>query len=172
MPERNNDLEQILGKDFLTWLWHKSESIPGFFKDDAGNIITVTMNKRVTVESLDVENREVSIVSGDASPLNDARFALGRGKKVTSAIIELEKDGLEFQLGLKAGDFSLYSLKVPKIDLKDKDDGEALVLEKIYLVEICVDMLDNIYKTFIRLRMSDSWEMELKQIRDWMRQLK
>lgn len=171
MPENDNDLELILGKDFLTWLWYKSDHSPGFFKDISGNPITVTMNKRVTVESQDTENREVSVVSGDASPLKDARFGLGRGKKVTSAIIGLEKDGLEFQLGLKAGDFSLHSLKIPKIDISDKDDTDALILEKIYLMESCVEMLDNIYKTFIELRLSDSWEKELKAIREWMMDL-
>ncbi len=171
MPENSNDLDLILGKDFLTWLWHKSDSSPGFFRDASGNSITVTMNKRVTVESQDMENKEVSIVSGDASPLQDARFGLGRGKKVTSAIIGLEKDGLEFQLGLKAGDFSPQGLKVPKIDVSDKDDPDALILEKIFLLESCMEMMDNIYKSFIELRLSAAWEKELKEIRDWMMRL-
>lgn len=167
MPE-TNDLDTLLGRDFLTWLWHMSESAPEAFKSLAGGSVSISIDKRVTVESPDNESREVSVVSGDGSPLNDARHGLLQGKKVSSAVIGLEKNGLEFQLGLKASDFSIRGLKIPKIE-SAQDDPDAVLLERIFLMESVAEALDSIFASFIKLRLSSQWPEEARKISAWMR---
>lgn len=172
MAADSNDLEFLLGKDFLTWLWYKSDSQPSFFSSSAGNNIIITIDKKVTVESGSKENREMSIVSGDASPLAEARFGLLEGKKVTSAVICAEKDGLEFQLALKAEDLSIRGLKIPRTDSSESESQEAMMLEKIYLIEECLEILNTLYLTFIKLRLSNQWEAEKENMKNWILNIK
>ena len=126
-----DSLDNILGQEFLTWLWYQSDVAPGAF--------------------------------------GEARFGLGTGKKVTRALIRLEKEELAFQLTLKAEDFSMGSLKTPKLDKGDDDaDPDALLLEKFYLMETCVGLLDSLYARFLGLRLSSAWEEEVAAMRQWM----
>ena len=94
---------------------------------------------------------------------------MGTGKKVSRALIRLEKDELAFQLTLKAEDFGLGSLKTPKLDKGDSDDDpDALLLEKFYLMEVCVGLLDSLYARFLKLRLSPEWQKEVADMRQWL----
>ena len=90
---------------------------------------------------------------------------------MTRALIRLEKDELAFQLTLRAEDFSVNALKTPKLEKTGGDDvdPDALLLEKIYLMEICVGLLDGLYAQFLDLRLSPGrWEEEVAAMRQWM----
>ena len=83
--------------------------------------------------------------------------------------MRLEKDELAFQVSLRAEDFSLNSLKMPKIEKSgDDDDPDALLLEKIYLLEVCTGLLDSLFQRFLRLRLSADWLREVNDMRQWM----
>ena len=71
---------------------------------------------------------------------------------------------------LKAADFSRCSLKTPKIERSDGDDldPDALLLEKISLVEGCLELLDSLYKAFLTVRLSAEWKEEVAELRQWM----
>lgn len=165
-----DSLDNILGQEFLTWLWYQSDVAPGAFTDGQGQPFSVSMEQRMVVQGGEGDARETASVSGSLSPLREARFGLGTGKKVTRALIRLEKDELAFQLTLRAEDFSLNALKTPKLEKTGDDaDLDALLLEKIYLMETCVGLLDGLYARFLELRLtSRRWEEEVAAMRQWM----
>ncbi len=166
-----DSLDNILGQEFLTWLWYQSDIAPGAFTDGQGQPFSVSMEQRMVVQGGEGDARETASVSGSLSPLREARFGLGTGKKVTRALIRLEKDELAFQLTLRAEDFSVNALKTPKLEKTGGDDvdPDALLLEKIYLMEICVGLLDGLYAQFLDLRLSPGrWEEEVAAMRQWM----
>ena len=124
---------------------------------------------RVVVQGGEGDNLDTASVAGMLSPLREARFGLATGKKVTRATLRFEQDGLIWQLSLKAEDFAVSGLKVPKTDQGDTDnDPDALLLERIYLVERCMALLDALYADFLRLRLSPQWMDESRQIHTWM----
>ena len=169
MSTISDSTDSILGKEFLTWLWYQSDVAPGAFTDGQGQPFSVSMEQRIVVQGGEGDARETASVSGSLSPLREARFGLGTGKKVTRALIRLEKEELAFQLTLKAEDFSMGSLKTPKLDKADDDaDPDALLLEKFYLMETCVGLLDGLYARFLGLRLSPRWEEEVAAMRQWM----
>lgn len=169
MPYLGESTDAILGQEFLTWLWYQSDTAPGAFADSQGAPFSVSMEQRIVVQGGEGETRETASVSGSLSPLREARFGLGTGKKVSRALIRLEKDELAFQLTLKAEDFSLGSLKTPKIDKSDCDeDPDALLLEKFYLMEVCMGLLDALYARFLKLRLSGDWQKEVADMRQWL----
>lgn len=169
MSEPNQSLDSILGEEFLTWLWYQSDTAPDFFKTASGETFNVYMEQRIVVQGGQGQERETTTVSGSLSPLREARFGLGTGKKVTRAVIRLEKDAQEYQLTLKANDFAIGSLKTPKLDRGDADDEpDALFLEKIFLIEACLRLLDALYQDFLRLRLSQNWDQEVQNMRAWL----
>lgn len=169
MSEENSSPDMILGEEFLTWLWYQSDTSPGSFTDHNGQPFHVYMEQRIVVQGGNGQERETATVSGSLSPLREARFGLGTGKKVTRAVIRLEKQEMAFQFTLRAEDFSLGSLKTPKLDKEDGDDEpDALFLEKIYLIEVCLYLLDRLYHTFLELRLSPLWPQEVAGMAQWL----
>ena len=169
MPYLGESTDIILGQEFLTGLWYQSDTAPGAFTDKDGAPFSVSMEQRIVVQGGEGDARETASVSGSLSPLREARFGLGTGKKVSRALIRLEKEELAFQVTLKAEDFCLNSLKTPKLDKGDSDDDpDALLLEKIYLMEICTNLLDALYARFLALRLSSQWQKEVNDMRQWM----
>lgn len=165
--------DAILGEEFLTWLWYQSDTAPGSFTDANGAPFNIYMEQRIVVQGGQGQSKETATVSGSLSPLREARFGLGTGKKVTRALIRIEQNDMAFQFTLKAEDFGINSLKTPKIDAADKDDEpDALLLEKIYLMETCMILLDFLYATFLRLRLSPDWDKEVKNMAQWLTRTK
>lgn len=165
----SDSTDAILGQEFLTWLWYRSDTAPGAFTDAHGQPFAVSMEQRIVVAGGEGEARETASVSGSLSPLREARFGLGTGKKVTRALIRLEKDDMAFQFTLRAEDFSIGSLRTPKLDKSDADDEpDALLLEKIYLMETCLALLDTLYGRFLKLRLSPQWQKEVADMGQWM----
>lgn len=168
MAELSDSLDMILGEEFLTWLWHQSATMPDSFCDPDGTPFRVYMEQRIVVQGGQGEARETATVSGALSPLREARFGLGTGKKVCRALIRIEKADMAFQFTLRAEDFRLGSVKTPKIE-RGEDDGEpdALLLEKIFLLETCLKSLDALFAKFIKLRISADWPQTVSQISQW-----
>lgn len=167
-------IDGILGQDFLTWLWFRSDVAPSFFRTDDGQPFQVSMEKRVTVTGYVGFDRETTAMTSfyEGAPLTEARLGLRRGKKVTSALIHLAKDDFGFDVSVKAADFSLNSLKTPKIDKADRDDDpDSLFLEKVFLLETAVHLMDCLYRQFLDLRLDqDSWEKTTGKMMQWMKE--
>lgn len=162
--------EMILGQDFLTWLWFKGEYGNGMFRMHTDQSpYTVSMEQRVVVRGGDGEHIETASVSGAMSLLREARLGLAVGKKVVRALVRLEKGELVWQLTLKAEDFALNALRTPPLAKKEEgDDPDASFLEKMYLVEQCLDLVDDLYRHFLSVRLApQEWAKEVKDVAAW-----
>ena len=172
--QADDTMDGVLGQEFLTWLWFQSDVAPSFFRTDDGHSFLVAMRKRVTVTGFVGMDRETTAMTSfyDGAPLVEARFGLRRGKKVAHALIRLIKDDFGFDVSVKAADFSLNSLKTPKIDKSDRDDDpDALFLEKVFLIETAVTLLDCLYRQFLGLRLDEGkWKKTTGEMMKWMKE--
>ena len=158
----------VLGQEFLTWLWYRS-STGAIFNDQQGRPFTVSMEQKIVVQGGEGDYIETASVSGVASELREARMGLANGKKVTRALIRLEREPESWSVTLKAADFALGSLRTPKVE-QDKDaDPDALVLEKIALIETCLELLDVLYASFLEVRLTEAWAGEVSDLRQWIK---
>lgn len=159
----------ILGQDFLTWLWYRSETTGGNFESKKGQPFAVYMEQRISVQGGEGDSLETATVTGAMSELREARMGLSTGKKVTRALLRFERDSETWQLSLKAENFSLNSLKTPKIEKPAEDeDPDAAVLERLYLIDSCLELLDELYAEFIQIRLNPTWDEEVRKVRSWM----
>ena len=164
--EHSSSLADFLGKDFLTWLWWRSEVSPEF-QTIKGEIFTLSMEQRVTVSGGDGITQEIASVSGPLSGLREARVGLANGKKVTQCTLSCEKDGLSWQTSFNAMDLSARSLRCPRIE-NEGDDPDGVVLEKIYLMEVFFSMVDALYNTFLVYRLSEEvWTDQVENVQCW-----
>ncbi len=158
----------ILGQEFLTWLWYKSDTAPQAFVDNKGVPFSVSMEQRIVVQGGEGDNLETASVSGSLSPMREARFGLVTGKKVTRAVVRFEQNDLDWQVSLRAEDLSCNSLRTPKIEKEsDDDDPDAFLLEKVYLIELCLGLIDTLYAQFLKCRLSDEWPHEVRSLQTW-----
>ncbi|MBG0777573.1 MAG: hypothetical protein H0S85_14200 [Desulfovibrionaceae bacterium] len=165
---QRNDV--ILGQDFLTWLWYKSEAMAGMFRLADGHEFELRMEQRVSVQGGEGESLETATVSGAMSELNEARLGLATGKKVTKAQLRIEQDGETWQVTVKAEDMTLHALRTPAVEAgrEEDDDPDAAFLEKMFLVEKCVRFVDTVYEQFLRLRLGPEWTEEVAAVRVWL----
>jgi hypothetical protein len=168
---RNEDrLAPLIGQDFLTWLWYVSEVRQGEMQTSQGEVFTLVMEQRISVQGGEGESRDTAQSSGPRSELREAMLGLKSGKKVNLARMKLEVDSETWQLQLKAEDFSVSGLKTPKVETSDQgqdEDPDAAFLEKMHLMERAFELVDDLFAQFLRLRFSEQWPEELRRVRDW-----
>lgn len=169
IPYLGESTDIVLGQEFLTWLWYRSDTRPTFPSPDGGPEFSVSMEQRVVVQGGEGNAKETASVSGILSELREARLGLATGKKVTRALVRFQREPESWQVTLRATDFSFGSLKTPSVERGDSpdDDPDALFFEKIHLIELCLEFFDTVFKEFLALRLSPKWEDESTAIREW-----
>lgn len=162
-------LAPLIGRDFLTWLWYFSEVNKGSFQNSQGEFLSVSMEQRIAVLGGEGPSLDTAVSSGPASELREAKLGLQTGKKVNQAKIRIEQDEHAWQIQVKAEDFSLTGLKTPKVDmrLEEGEDPDARFLEKMFLLEKSLLVLDELFHRFLGLRFSGHWSQELSGMKDW-----
>jgi hypothetical protein len=160
--------DAVLGSDFLTWLWYKSDAEPDGFRDASGAPFHIFMEHSVVVQGGEGELRDTASVSGAFSPLREARFGLAAGKKVTRAALRVEQDDLIWRFSLRAEDFSVSACRLPKTERDGADDEpDAALLERVFLLERCMALLDGLYGIFLRARLAPQWPEEASRVSRW-----
>lgn len=160
----------LLGQEFLTWLWFASETSNGLFRTKGGEAFSVTVEQKVSVQGGEGEARETAVCSGPMAELREARMGLRTGKKVNKVKVRVERDEVAWQVLLDAATFTLQGLKTPKVEMKleEGEDPDSRILEKIYLLEKCIDFLDIVYARFLDLRFGPQWPEETARLRKWL----
>jgi recombination associated protein RdgC len=162
----------FLGREFLTWLWFKSDRTGGHVDIPGKRVIEVLFLDRMTLDLSDAESPQIVALKGEQSELREGLAALREGKKIEEARISIRAGENDFTLVLKGTWFSFGSFRTPPIlpaQEADEEDGfEAAFLEKVYLIDEGMQILDDLFEYFISLRISDQWEgEELPAIRHW-----
>jgi hypothetical protein len=166
LVERENTL---LGQDFLTWLWFKTDLDAVLFKLEDNRTFTLHMEQKLSVQGGEGETKATATVTSPAGELSEAKTGLRTGKKVNKAQLLFSMDEDEWLVTVSATDFGMSGLKTPKISTKDDegDDPDAKFLEKIFLLDRCLEMFDVVYSQFLNLRLSKDWAEESARVKLW-----
>jgi hypothetical protein len=162
----------FLGREFLTWLWFKSDRFGGRIEIPGKKVIEVFFLDRMTLDLSESESPETVVLKGGQSELREGLAALKEGKKIEEARISVRETENDFTMVLKGTWFCFGSFRTPPIlppDGSESDDGrEGAFLEKVYLIEEGLATVDALFEYFLQLRISDKWELiELPELRKW-----
>ena len=152
------DETELIGREFLVWLWFRSETGDGIVDLGGDGQIEIRLGGKMTLESDMDEAMESVTCSGDHPLLKEARYALTKAKKITKAAIKLIIGDDEYSFTLDARWMNYRSFKTPRVVQDDKDDPEGLFYEKAGLMEKAITTMDTIFIYFIKSRLSPDWE--------------
>jgi hypothetical protein len=160
----------LIGREFLTWLWYKSEERNGRVTIAKGEEVELNFLKRIALEAGEGEYSQGVVCHGIHAELKEGKEAIRQGKKVKEAGIKLIYNQNEWEFAFKADSFHFQSLKLPVMDWQETpEDPSGHLLERIYLIENAVKTMNNLYESFLHIRFSAQWEKELEFLAGWLK---
>ncbi|RZB30327.1 MAG: hypothetical protein SRB1_02607 [Desulfobacteraceae bacterium Eth-SRB1] len=160
---------KFLGHEFLTWLWFIMDADQARILKAQGDMLSLEMDNRIVLEN-SLDNRIENItIKGDDAGLEEAKLSLQKGGVVTELNFSLKIGDHEWKFNIKGESLNISSLKSPETGkIEKKEDVEGAVLEKIYLYEKVVSLIENLYKQFVQIRISNKWNSEtVPRIKKW-----
>lgn len=160
---------KFMGNEFLTWLWYTIDTNPSFFQTVDESIISLNIGNRIVLENNINDNSEIITIKGDDAGLEEGLLSLRKGAVVIEINLVYKAENQEWKFTLKGESLSFSGLKVPETGpMESKDEVEGIVLEKIYLFEKAVNLVNHLFNHFLKLRSTLDWnEQTVVQIRKW-----
>jgi hypothetical protein len=160
---------KFLGDEFLTWLWFAIEKDQNQLRNSDPDFQSLEIGNRVVLENRRNEALETITIKGDEAGLEEGILALRKGAVVTEINLAYKAGDQEWRFTIKGESLSIAGLKAPETAaVEKKEDIEGAVLDKVYLYEKVFQLTDNLYKRFIKLRLSENWHREdVPRVRAW-----
>jgi hypothetical protein len=160
---------QFLGEEFLTWLWYVIEKDQDLIKNFDKDFVALEIGNRMVFENRRKESGERITIKGDGASLEEGILTLKKGALVTELNVVYKSVELTWQFTLKGESLNVSSLNLPNTDVPESDeDLEGFVLEKIFLYDKILKLLENIFTHFVKLRLSNRWQNKMvPNIRNW-----
>jgi hypothetical protein len=160
---------QFLGEEFLTWLWYVIEKDQDLIKNFDKDFVALEIGNRMVFENRRKESGERITIKGDGASLEEGILTLKKGALVTELNVVYKSVELTWQFTLKGESLNVSSLNLPSTDVPESDeDLEGFVLEKIFLHDKILNLLENIFTHFVKLRLSNRWQNKMvPNIRNW-----
>ena len=168
--EKARDYE-FLGREFLVWLWFRSETREGRFSLGEAGSAELWFDGRVVLQPDENDREEKVICLGETSRSREARFALAEYKTVTEAKVKLRIGDSEWSFILDSTWMNFKSFKTPKVLQDVEQDPDGLFYEKFSLIQQALSAMDALFTSFITLRLSTDWEeRELPALLKWIKE--
>lgn len=162
---------KFLGHEFLTWIWFVTEKNPSLLGGLSPSSVGMTVGNRIVFENRRHNSKETITIKGDDADLEEGRVALLKGALVTELHLVLTIEEQQWQCTLIGESLSLSNLKTPECGRpQSPEDYEGVVLEKVYLYEQLVTLLDGLFEHFIKIRLGDDWTQKtVPEIQNWLK---
>jgi hypothetical protein len=160
---------KFLGDEFLTWLWFVIENDLSVLKKLDPELTSFEIGNRIVLKKRNKKAVERITIKGEDADLDEAMLALKKGALVAELNLIYRSGQQKWQFTLKGESLNLSSLKTPQTAPPESpDDLEAVVLEKIFLYDKILQFLEKLYKHYIKLRVSNSWQgREMALVKKW-----
>jgi len=151
---------EFLGNEFLAWLWFRSETDRGLFELGDRGSAELWFDGKITLQSETEKGVETITCTGETPNMKEARFALAEGKRIIRAAVKLDIGDNRWSFILDSTWMNFKTFKSPKVIQDREEDADGVFYEKMFLVEEAVSVMDEMYYSFIKLRVSPEWETE------------
>ena len=160
---------QFLWEEFLTWLWYVIEKDQNLIKNFDKDFVALEIGNRIVFENRQRESGERVTIKGDGASLEEGILTLKKGALVSELNVVFKSTELTWQFTLKGESLNVSSCNLPNTGMPESDeDIEGFVLEKIFLYDKILKILENIFIHFAKLRLSSRWQTKMvPEIRNW-----
>jgi hypothetical protein len=145
------------------------ENDRAYLQNAVSELTALDIGNRIVCENRLQEGVETITIKGDDAGLEEGMLALKKGAVVTELNLSYTAGDNQWHFTLKGESLSVSNAKIPQASPeKSDDDLEGAVLERIWLYEKVVELVDVLYKKFVSIRISDQWdEKTVPEIRKW-----
>lgn len=154
----------FLGREFLTWLWFRSDVEPRIQLGDSRSVEVELMDSIM----LDAHygDAKSSVLRGESPGTSpEAAVALLEGKKLRRARFKLLGTDIDWTATIDGENFNLTGLKLPKVG---KLPFEEVMQLRIDYIRDFEEIFQELFQTFLELRLDDeNWAAELERIHTW-----
>ena len=156
----------FIGKEFLTWLWFRSDTDEGLVDiGDGGPAAELWLTDRLVLSGTGQGAEHVAVRTEEPTDSYEARTALRRGKKVEQVTLRLVRGQREWTVTVKGETLAVSSIKIPAVLTKEEDDRQR---ERLVLLDQLDEMLASLYARFIALRLdAAAWQSECESMVAW-----
>jgi len=159
---------RFLGNEFLTWLWYMIENKQDELRPLDQDLTALEIGNRMVLENHHNDTDENITIKGDNAGLEEGLLALKKGALVAEVNLVYRSGEQKWQFNIKGQSLNISGLKTPATARPEiNEDVEGFVLEKIYLYDRVIQFIENLYKMFVRLRLSNQWNSSIHQVRTW-----
>jgi hypothetical protein len=159
---------RFLGNEFLTWIWYTIENDEDTIRRCDAEALSLDVGNRMVFEHRWANGLETVSIKGDAAGLEEGLLALSKGAVVTEINLIYKSGALQWQFSLKGESLNFSGLKLPESAAAEQpEDIDGMVLEKLYLYEKPFHFIDEMYRCFLQLRLSDNWPSTLANMKRW-----
>jgi hypothetical protein len=151
---------EFLGREFLLWLWFRSETEHGIFDLGDKGKAELWLDGKITLQSENERGLETITCAGENLSMKQARFALAEEKEIRQATVKLVIGDNQWSFVLDSTWMNFRSFKTPRVMNDGKEDPDGLFYEKAFLIEEAISAMDQIYSAFIKRRLSPEWLAE------------
>jgi hypothetical protein len=168
-----------LSSEFLLWLWFHSErsgNVFNFTQPDEGAevelgalaAVDLWVDERIAMRNPSDVKVSAVLTGENPSATLESRAALAGGKILQELRIGVRVDDREFYATLKGPEMMLHSVALPAVFSGAEGDAmEALVMDRMALLEEFDRILGLLYHEFARLRVSDDWRQLAGEMAEW-----
>ncbi len=155
----------FLGKEFLTWLWYRTEAEENSLRVISGDDVTVMLDRVLRLQcDFGMTGSDVITADGPTS-LPEARAALASGKQPLKAGLVLGSPRGEFRLTLDGPRLAVSGLVLPEGSAGA--EPAARLEARLEAVADAAGLLDALFEMYLLERTSKGWEAELGRMRTW-----
>ena len=160
-------MDHFPGREFLTWLWFKSDSENGTVGLESGQSLSVLFEGPLSFAH--EGNGAFLTVLKKGTPVHsaEAKTCLLSGKKLVSARITFALDDVRvWSFNLAADRFVVRSLRLPKSD--GFLDAPSRFQERMVFLDEWREIFLDLYRLYLSVRTNPRrWTPDLRSIRDW-----
>ncbi len=154
----------FLAREFLAWLWFHVMVREGLVRGTRSGEVAVSLHKSMHLECGYGSGGKVGLRCDAPASASEARTALGVGKWPVRAGLMLSAADGAWELTFDALRWTVSGLHVPR---EDADDAHAVQLDRLDAMARLSALLEDLYGTFLRVRLSESWSREHAAMRRW-----
>jgi hypothetical protein len=160
---------KFIGNEFLTWLWFTIDTDQPFFETVDDTITSLYLGNRIVLENSVNDASEIITIKGDDAGLEEGILSLRKGALVIEMNLSYKTENQEWKFTLKGESLSFSGLKVPETGpVETKPDIEGMLLEKAYLYEKAIELVNHLFHYFLQLRSSVAWNKKtVPDIKRW-----
>lgn len=160
---------KFLGYEFLTWLWFAIESEPESIGGPGADPSSLELGNRIVLENKQKERTESITIKGDDANLEEGMLSLRKGALVTDMNLTYKIGEQQWNFNIKAENLALANLRPPEsAAVQSKEEIEGAVIERVYLCEKVVDLVNHLFCKFIKLRVSAEWSRRIiPEVKAW-----